>query len=479
MKNLKTTSTAYISSYYNILGKIGLCIFILGLINTYNITKYGIIISIPSDIIVENTIPIIKIDVNTLKISILISSLIFFIFSNELVKNKNIDKKNSIEYEILISLGLIGLIWITFNKDIISLYLGLELYSFSYYILILVKETLVVRRISIIYLILSSLASSILLYSFYLIYDSFGSLNLDFISLITDLTYSSDYNIILYLILIGLIFKLGLIPFSYWLIRLYADLDKKVLLYQLTIPKLIFFLLLLDFYLSLSNYNNLYIYIIYIISIISIILGSIGGLFQKKDNLLLAYSSILNLGFIFLSLSLIFYNYRFNNNLDNLWINIQYFFIYFINLLGLFSALFLFNRSSYVFKFRNFLKYPFFFLSLLILIFSFIGLPPFSGFFAKFFLFFTFFTNSNLLTIISISFLIVFTLISSFIYFKFLFSSTTYSDTSIVDSNSKFFNFDFDNKETPKCSLLLSFTSLFTLTYSFFISYLVPFFYLF
>ena len=174
-----------------IINKIGLSILLLGLINLYNIVKYGIVFYIPSLGYSTETLyydkskkmlyqilegGLIKIDINNLKVIIFITLIIFIIFnisSNELFSEKIFrekDKSKSLEYELLIGLGLLGLIWIEISNDIISLYLGLELYSFSIYILILVKESITIRRISIIYLILSSLISGILLYTFSIIF---------------------------------------------------------------------------------------------------------------------------------------------------------------------------------------------------------------------------------------------------------------------------------------------------------------------
>ena len=474
---------------FRILNKIGLSILILGLINLYNIVKYGIIFSIPTlatlyNILDRNKISkileggIILLDINNIKIILLISIILFIIFNNiNIIFKSGVekDKRNSLEYELLIGLGLLGLIWILISREFISLYLGLELYSFSYYILILVKESIIIRKISIIYLILSSLASSIILYAFYIIYNTYGSLNLEFIKNFSSFSLFPNNYFIIYLLSIALLFKLGVIPFSFWLIRLYVDLDKRILWYQLTIPKLIFFILFIQF-INLFSYHSSFLYILFLISLSSIALAAIGGVFQNKDNLILGYSSILNIGFLLLAFTLILYNdYIYspllsimNNYInDNIWILYQYFFIYFISLSGLFSALFFFYYSSFVFNFRSFYSHPFVYLSLLILIFSFIGLPPFSGFFAKFYLLFILY-SSSIITYISFSFFLLFTLISSFFYFKFLFSSSLSESPFPPIKSPEIIDISF-------LSLILAFTSLFTISYSFLLSYLIPF----
>lgn len=563
------------------LGNIGLSILIIGLINIYNIVKEGIIFNLPTSITIDKIISknigleILKIDINSIKIIIFITIILYIIFNLEAnklyfnittttqsnfgikvslpVKNSShisrcemitgAEKRETLEYKLLIGLGIIGLILMMLSKELIILYLGLELYSFTIYILILVKESIIIRKISIIYLILSSLASGLLLYTFALIYNKYGVLDIDTLKIITNILNSSistdisidiwgEKNIILYLILIALLFKLGAIPFSYWLIRVYADLDKRILWYQLTIPKLVFFILLIKFInIFNTNYSNFFIYLLFIVSILSLIVGSIGGLFQNKDNLLLSYSSVLNIGYILLSLTFLLtlrpsiqdlsnITSPFNNidNFSNLWILYHFFIVYILNLLALFAIILLYYQSSLVFNLRTFYSNPFFFISFLIIIFSFIGLPPFSGFFGKFYLIFTLFfssTNYSTISFLSILSFLLFSFISSFFYFKFLFSSSSspislsstsgntpltpltplligegvkvlkntektekkdekdlslqeerkglniYSVTNIISTNSN-------------ASLVLSFIILITITYPFLISYIIP-----
>lgn len=497
-----------------IVHNIGLSILIIGLINIYNIVKEGLIFNLPSNFSLSlsttpydgidnnlgikeylTNISIFKIDINSIKIIIFITIVLYVIFnlnnSSTIfpsidptyiipkcnIEQSGIEKRDTLEYKLLIGLGIIGLILMIISKELIILYLGLELYSFTIYVLILVKESIIIRKISIIYLILSSLASGLLLYTFSLIYNKYGSLDIDIIGLITN-TLNNNNNIILYLIIIALLFKLGSVPFSFWLIRVYADLDKRILWYQLTVPKLVFFILLIKFLNVFYNFesltNNYFIYILFLVSLFSLVLGSIGGLFQNRDNLLLSYSSILNIGYILLSLSLLLTSPEFTINIDNasnLWILYHFFIIYIINLLGLFSILILYYKSSLVFNFRTFFSNPFFFISFLILIFSFIGIPPFSGFFSKFFLLFTLFSSSNNYTYIStiaIFAFLLFSFISSFFYLKFLFSSSS--------SPISFTHFQplTEVKEASFSSLLLSFVTLLTITYPFLLAYFIP-----
>lgn len=495
---------------YKNIHNIGLSILLIGLLNIYNIIKGGSKIEIGQEIIIIESFNIKILIFITIILSIILNYIYWkkdIIQEKEDIGNNKFhtkcgNKENILEYDLLIGFSLIGLILLTISNDLILIYLGLELYSYSIYVLILVKETILIRRISIIYLILSSLMSALILYSFALLYKYSGSLNLEsiyniFVSSHLSLSLRENIEIgyIIYLIILGFLFKLGTGPFIYWVLRVYSELSKRIFWYQLTIPKFIFFILLLKF-LAFSHHtsvNSSLIYTIYSIAIISIIIGTIGGLFQKKDNMLLSYSSVLNIGYLLLSLSIIYILYSSaiieQNILENsqLWILIQFFFVYIINLLGLFSIFFLFSRSSFVFTFKSFFTNPFFYICFIILILSFIGFPPLSGFFSKFYLFYSLFSYPNL-TIISVSIFILSTLISSFFYFKFLFASSIDStsnpslDQSIILENT--FQPKLDPKgeliykglEYKKASIILASTTLFTILYPFYFSSFYPFF---
>lgn len=463
---------------YRNIHRIGLTILLIGILNLYNIIKYGLIFNIPGSAWSEELDfekGLIKIDINIIKILLIVISLIYIIFN---IINSNIIYK--VEYELLIGLGLLGLIFLIKSNELIIFFINLELYSFSIYFLILTKETISIRRIAIFYFIISSLSSALLLFSFFKLYAQCGTLNIE------DLFYLFNFEVFelsyqpIFLILLVFLFKLGTGPFIFWLVRVYSDIEKKILWYQLLIPKLIFFIFFIKFTYFLSPiFLPQFAYLLFFFAIISIIIGSIGGLFQKKDNIILSYSSILNMGYILLTFSIILINYIpsttniiENYETDKMWLIYQYFIIYFINLLGLFSILFLFKRTTNISLFQSFFLQPFFFISFLLLIFSFIGLPPLSGFFSKFYLFFSYFSFSTL-SITTLSIFICSTLISSFFYFKFLFSSSI-TLNFLNSSNNTFFSTILTSTIPNFYTYLLSFSTLFTLFYYFFLSTIYP-----
>lgn len=165
---------------------------------------------------------------------------------------------------------------------------------------------------------------------------------------------------------------------------------------------------------------NLFIYfnfffnsVLVLFSVLTLLVGFILGLYQKTLIKLMAYSSIFNSGFFLASIA--------NGTYLSL-IYIWYFFLpYIVILLGIFFVVISFRKLNGE-KFS--LLWDFSVLAntnvllgfvLSIFFMSLAGIPPLSGFFGKFFLLFAFLLNKNIFLFFI---LIIFSVASSFYYFR-------------------------------------------------------------
>ena len=408
------------------------------------------------------------------------------------IKTDSSKSIKKIEFDLLIIMILLGLIIMLISDELFLLYLGLELFTFGTYFLILTKQTSTVRRLSILYLILSSIASILMLYSF------------------SSLYYSNFYpysDFAIWGVILAFLFKLGSAPFLFWVVRLYSDLDKKILWFLITIPKVILVILLLKFinlfsyhttlFTSSTNYN-FPLFFFSIIAFICIFFGSIGGLFQKRDNNLLAYSSILNIGFILLLIGKLFMTHfdslsnivnldKFNLillgnivNQNKILVLFQFILIYLINIIGVFAALSLFKRSSNLSVFKGFFLQPWFFFCFIINIISLIGLPPFAGFYGKLYFSISILQDfNNTFNTFNLFYVVIALILSSFLYFKFLFPSSSDSpsstplDLAYVSTNSNI-NILITNKPNSAIYILAS-TTILSIIYPFIVVFILPF----
>ena len=489
-------------------------IYIIGLINIYNIFSYGL-----DQIINKETIGgIININENNIKYLIIINILILLIFNSNILFEQSLGIK-SIEFIYLIAFGLLGLNLIILSNDLILIFIAIELYSLSVYLLILLKISKITSRISIIYLLINSISSYIFLLGIAIIYKYSGSIILEEIMYIININNDTEninkIIIGILLLVLAILLKLGTVPFNFWVLRLYTALESRILLYQIIIPKLVFIYLLYKifntlFIIPMTEYNifhnltfiNSFYFLFFFISILSVIIGSIAGLFHNYFKALLTYSSILNIGFILLGLSNELIKYSnislLNVNLFN-WSIIggsitflEYLFIYTINSLSIFFCFLLINpkKSNEIPLFQSInslnksfniaYNYPMLSLFLLFSIFSFIGIPPFAGFYAKINIFINILYSYNILSMFAIFFLLLSTFISACFYLKFLlyffFPLKVYNFNKTFTISEQEDNFLISDKPTS-LSYFFSFFSLFLFLYPFLSNFLYPFFY--
>lgn len=431
---------------------------------------------------------------------ILINIIYYIIFKRSDIYDKiqiNLNNKYlSLEFNLILFLNLISFNLLILVNELLLFFISLELFSFIVYIFILLKTSHKNSIMSILYLLINSIASFFLLLGISFIYNSSGSLYFN------NLLFSSGDPSLLWgllIIIFSIFFKLGLAPLHFAILRVYPSLDYTLLFYFILIPKLIYFFILnqfVSFFLLFNSFwnfplfNPILIGLFLFFSITSIFIGSISGLFHNNLNILLTYSSILNIGFFFFAYLIYilgFHGYTEYILLFNSFNLFEFLFIYILNSILIFSSLFLFYRNNNILFLSPAFKYPFFSLSILISIFSFIGIPPFAGFFAKLNIFSSLLSIQHPFFLYILFFLFFSSILSAFFYFKFIYSIyflqpidpnlsngliTPVSDSGVINSflisNHPFF-FSFS---LSLSTILISLYPLFFFYFSPFYSYL-------
>lgn len=331
-------------------------IYLIGFLNFYNITKFGISFIYPI-----NSTGLQPISFKNLSNIIFINLFLLLIFSYGDIFNKfyykvkNAWNMRDIELSIIILTSIIAINVIIMANDLIIIFIALEIYSFTVFLFILMKVSSFSSLLSIFYLLISALSSFIFLLGIYFIYYNTSFITISDLSSFIYLSLDKTNPLIflgIFIIAFSFLIKLGLFPFYQTIIRLYVVLDTRILLFQLIIPKFLFLFLSYKFFtfLSFSPFFSYFFILIILLSICSIIIGSISGIFKTQLNILMAYSSILNLGFILLALMvqiiLTKYNTYYNFNFS------EYLFVYSLTTLSLF-LLFLFPFSFFFYFLSN------------------------------------------------------------------------------------------------------------------------------
>lgn len=334
------------------------------------------------------------------------------------------------EFPIIILFTVIGMMVLISANDLLIFYLGLELQSLSIYILTAFgRDKIKNSEAGLKYFILGAISSACILFAISIIYGVSGSISFHSIASIFTNSFSlsqADFLLVFAVILLiaGLLFKLAAFPFHVWAPDVYEGSSTPVTVFISTVPKISAFIILFRILnIPFNDFHAVWGEIIYYSALFSMLVGSIAALFQQNIKRLLAYASISHVGFMLLPL-------LFQSGDTNINALINYLVIYIVSTIGAFAAI-IYLKQSYrkseidsaesvenieLFSGLGQTK-PFFALSLMMLLLSMSGLPPFAGFFAKFFVLKTAIKNG----FIFISLIgAVATVISAFYYLKII-----------------------------------------------------------
>jgi NADH-quinone oxidoreductase subunit N len=211
------------------------------------------------------------------------------------------DRKGSREeYYLILLTATLGSAVLTASRHFASLFLGLEILSVSLYVLIsYYREAEKNLEAGIKYLILAAFSAALLLFGMALVYAELGTMEFGRIVMMS----SEHYNVLLLsgfaLLIVGIGFKLGLVPFHMWTPDVYEGAPAPVTAFIATVSKGAMFALLLRYFggFELKYYPPLFL-IFTIIAIASMLAGNLLALFQSNVKRILAYSSIAHLGYL-------------------------------------------------------------------------------------------------------------------------------------------------------------------------------------
>ena len=230
---------------------------------------------------------------------IIFSSLVVNILSYIYFEEKEESPK---EYYVLLFLCTLGACVLAVSKHFISLFLGLEILTVGLYALIAylrVRHHNIEAGIK--YLVLAAFSSAFLLFGMALIYLETGSM--DFSIIARNLTSVQSLSPLfltgLGMMLVGIGFKLAVVPFHMWTADVYEGAPAPVTAFIATASKGGVFAVLLRFFMMIDGFRFKVVMLILIcIAIASMIIGNLLAVQQKNVKRILAYSSIAHLGYL-------------------------------------------------------------------------------------------------------------------------------------------------------------------------------------
>ncbi len=213
--------------------------------------------------------------------------------------------RNREEMYLLLLLSAAGGLVLVSTEHLAGLFIGLELLSVPTYGMIAYayfnKRSL---EAGIKYMVLSAAGSAFLLFGMALLYADAGSLSFAQIGAsLADASGSQLVQIGIGMMLIGLAFKLSMVPFHLWTPDVYEGAPAPVAAFLATASKVAVFAVLLRLYqLSPATAGGWLNDLLTVIAIASILFGNLLALVQNNLKRLLGYSSIAHFGYLLVAL---------------------------------------------------------------------------------------------------------------------------------------------------------------------------------
>ena len=207
------------------------------------------------------------------------------------------------EYYPLLLVATLGGAVLVASTHFASLFLGLEILGISLYALIgYQRERVSSVEASMKYLILAAVGSAFLLFGMALVYGETGSL--EFSGIVQVARASRPLFLVgISAMIVGLGFKLALVPFHMWTADVYQGAPAPVTAFIASVSKGAAFALVLRLFseLGIDSFPNLAIALT-VIAVLSMFTGNLLALMQKNVKRMLAYSSIAHIGYLLVAL---------------------------------------------------------------------------------------------------------------------------------------------------------------------------------
>jgi NADH-quinone oxidoreductase subunit N len=292
------------------------------------------------------------------------------------------------EFYILLQTSVLGMMFMAGAKDLFMIFLGLELMSISFYALAgLNRKSLKANEASLKYFLLGAFATGFIVYGIAFIYGTAQSTSIEVIAgKFGELSHNLLFITGVLLFLIGFSFKIAAFPFHMWVPDVYEGSSTTVAGLFSTGGKAAAFAAIIVTLGSIFNGldHNIFEPYLAVIAVLSMLFGSIVAISQNNVKRMLAYSSIAHAGYMLIGLAA--------GNYDGIAGIIFYLAAYTFMNLGAFGIVAMIegkNETNLTLDSYSGLasRQPLLAAMLSIFMFSLAGIPPFAGFFGKYYVF--------------------------------------------------------------------------------------------
>lgn len=290
------------------------------------------------------------------------------------------------EYLALLLGASSGMILMALANDLIVIFLGLELFSLPLYVLCAFWRTNNMSlEAGMKYFLLGAFSSAFFLYGIALVYGATGTTNLVTIAKSASTAGNPMFLMGAGLLLVGFGFKVGLVPFQWWMPDVYEGAPTPITAFMSVATKAAAFAAFLRAFMIAVPLDTFdWRMVLAVLAVLTMTIGNIAALVQTNIKRMLAYSSIAHAGYILVALV--------TASQEGISAALFYFAAYAVMNLAAFGGVIALGQGE-----RERITFgdlagaaqqkPWAAGALAIALLSLAGFPPFAGFVAKFFVF--------------------------------------------------------------------------------------------
>jgi len=292
------------------------------------------------------------------------------------------------EFYVLMLCSLSGMVMMASARDLISIFVALELLSIPAYMMAAWKKrSSVSNEAGVKYYLLGVFASAIMLFGMSYLYGATGTTKLTEIgAALTDGSLSGLEVVGISFVIVGFAFKVSAVPFHSWAPDTYEGAPTPVTAFLSVASKAAGFVALVTLvYLAFPDASDVYGPMIWVMAALTMTVGNVLALRQTNIVRMLAYSSVSQGGFILMPLAFAGDAEASGSALNAV---VVYLLVYAFMNLGAFAVVIAVTRktgSGEIASFGGLFNYaPGMAVAMTVFMASLAGIPPLGGWFAKF-----------------------------------------------------------------------------------------------
>ena len=220
---------------------------------------------------------------------------------------KDVEEEIRAEYYVFLLVGTLGLLLLASSVELLTIFISLELSSFSLYLLVPMRSDRTGTRIqmesAIKYILFGVVATGVMLFGMSYMYGLTGSTYLaKLVPALSAMQGSVAAMAAIAMVLGGFFFKLAVFPFHFWSPDVYQGASNETTAFLSSVPKVAAVALLIRIASMINPGDRHVVDMIVIFSVCSMFYGNIIALVQSDIKRMLGFSGIAHAGYVLIGL---------------------------------------------------------------------------------------------------------------------------------------------------------------------------------